>query len=84
MPDENVTQPKAAHSSAPGKDGKVFKTFRLKPSTVAELEQVGKAAGLPPSAVVEVLLSELTKHGAHRIDWTAHRLAWHRERESRA
>lgn len=53
----------------PGKDGKVFKTFRLRPETVAQLEQVGRVAGVPPSTVVEVLVRELVKHGPERINW---------------
>lgn len=64
-----MTKPKSGPLQ-PGKDGKVFKTFRLPPDTVTQLEQAARVAGVPPSTVVEVLVGLLVKHGPERVNWT--------------
>lgn len=64
-----MTKPKSGPLQ-PGKDGKVFKTFRLPPDTVTQLEQVAQGAGVPPSTIVEVLVRELLKHDWRAVNWT--------------
>jgi hypothetical protein len=65
---------KPAQSSTVGKDGKVFKTFRLRPETVESLGQVATKAGTSPSSIVDALVTKLVEHGPDRINWASMKL----------
>jgi len=46
------------------------RTFLLTHETIAALNDAAQVAGLAPSRVIEHLVGELAKFGAHRIRWT--------------
>jgi len=48
-------------------DGKVFRTLRLLPRTVEDLNQVATVWKCSPSAVVEELLAQVVRFGPERI-----------------